>query len=309
MKKVREWIHWRRRRLRFWVNRLRLGWEVHRRGWLVRVTVPARHRRAVRALKFLVAMVGLAVTWLVLPLPWPFVIALLLYVIGEVLERTIFSYAALFVHAMPTFEVDPDNWVGVGFGFARPPGVADGSRDIPMVGMMVTEVEYARRLQGLFLTWTGGQRDDVAGDLRVSIIVMSPTEYVFMAYPNPDRPAARQTFDEARREIRRSSLEDILHEHHGMVVLGKRCMIGPGSYFPQFRRRWRPGVPTLFGFGFYLPPFGEARWADDPPPIVAHGFSIRDRRDLTRRDWEHGVVGAFEVDGTWQGPPEQEPRA
>lgn len=299
-------LYWRRRRLSLWVNRLRLGYGVQRRGWLVQVTIPNRHRRTVRIAKIAVAVIGLATSWPYLPPPWPFAVALLLYVIGEVLERTIFSYAALFIHALPTFEVDPDKWVGVGFGFARPSGAADSTRDIQMVGMIITDVEYARQLQKLFLIWTRGERDDRAGNFRVSIVVLNPSEYVFMAYPSPERPAARQVFELARQEIRRTSLEDILHEHHGMVVLGKRCVIGPSSYFPQFRRQWRPGVPILFGF--YLPPFDEARWADELPSIIMHGFSIRDKRDLTRRDWEYITVGAFQVGGAWQGPPEQAPR-
>lgn len=299
---AREALHHYRRRMRLWLNRLHLGYSVQRRGWRFQVIVPVGRRSAVLYLKYLFTVIGLVSAFIFFQTVWhAFGFGLLVYLVSMVLEKTVFAHAAFFIHALPTFEIDPDKWFGVGFGYARPP---DGSPDIPMVGMMVADVEYARKLEGLFLTWTGGGRRDEARNLRISVVVTGPTEYIFLCYPNPNRPAARRVFDRTRRGLRQSSLEDVLLEFHGMVVLGKRCRIMAGSYFPEFRRRYRSGVPVWFGF--LLPPFDEAQWTSDPAPFIVFDFSIKDKASLTRRDFEYDAVGAFEVGGRWQGPPGQE---
>jgi len=168
--------------------------------------------------------------------------------------------------------------------------------------MMVADVEYATKLEELFLSWTHGERRDEAKNLRISVVVTRPTEYIFLCHPSPSRPAAKAVFDKARHELRQSSLEDVVTEFHGLFVLGKRCRIAAGSYFPEFRRRYSAGTPVMFGF--FLPPFDEARFSPDPAPFIVFDFSINDRSSLTRRDFEYDVVGAFEVGGKWQGPPE-----
>jgi len=251
-------------------------------------------------LKILFTVIGLISGFFLFPSAWhAFAFGLLIYAITHFLEKTVFAHGAFFIHALPTFELDPDKWLGVGFGYARPP---DGSPDIPMVSMMVADLEYARKLEELFLTWTHGERRDEAKNLRISVVVMGPTEYIFLCHPSTDRPTARLVFDRARHELRQSSLEDVLTEFHGMIVLGKRCRIGPGSYFPEFRRRYSPDVPVLFGF--LLPPFDETSFSQEPTPFIVFNFSIKDRESLTRRDLEYDSVGAFEVGGRWQGPPE-----
>jgi hypothetical protein len=208
----------------------------------------------------------------------------------------------VFIHALPTFELDPDKWRGVGFGYARPPG---GPVDIPFVGMILTEKGLAKDLSELFLAWTEGEFQDEAKNLRISVVVLSPREYVFMCYPNPQRPVAKKWFDRARRELRETSLEDVLIEHHGMFVLGKRCVVLRTSYFPEFRRRLLPGTPVMFGF--FLPPFAQVRLAPDTATFVVHDFVIKDKADLTQKDLEFEAIGAFEVGGEWQGPPDLAP--
>ncbi|MEE9612520.1 MAG: hypothetical protein V3W19_14800 [Desulfatiglandales bacterium] len=231
---------------------------------------------------------------------YAFGFGLIVFLISLLLEKTIFAHLVIFLHPLPTFKVDPYKWLGVGFGYyARPPG---GPADIPLVSMMVADVDYARKLEGLFLSWTNGKHRDEEKNLRISIVVTGPREYIFLCHPSLERQAAKCVFDEARKELRQTSLEDVIIESHGLIVLGKRCPLSPDSYFPEFRRRYSPDTPVMFDFT--IPPFDKMRRCPGVSTFIVFDFSIKEKSALTRRDFEYDAIRDFEVGGEWQGPPE-----
>jgi hypothetical protein len=301
LNQLRETLYGHRRRAMLWFNRQRFGFGVRRRSRFFQVVVPDRHQKKVRYLKYFFAGVGLLSAFVVFQSVWyAFGFSLGLFFISLLLERTIFAHPAMFLHALPATGLDPDKWFGVSFGYARPPG---GPVDIPLVGMMVADVDYAKKLERLFLSWTNGEYEDEKKNLRISVVVTGPREYIFLCHPSLKRPVAKRFFDGARKELRQTSLEDLIIECHGMIVLGKRCRLSPDSYFPEFRRRYSSGTPVMFGF--YIPPFDEVRLCPGVSTFIIFDFSIKEKSALTRRDFEYDAIGDFEVGGKWQGPTEQ----
>ena len=140
-------------------------------------------------------------------------------------------HPTVFIHALPNFEVDNNKWVGVGFGYASPP---NREYDIPLVSMMITDLDYAKKIESLFLQWTGGLYKDEDKNVQIRIVATKPDEYIFLCYPNPKRPLAKDFFDQVKQELRQTSLEDEIGEGHITFVLGKKCSVGPSSYFPQY---------------------------------------------------------------------------
>ena len=172
--------------------------------------------------------------------------------------------------------------------------------------MMVTDLEYAKKLTSLFLSWTGGKYHDKDKNIRVTVVVTNPKEYIFFFYPNPKRPIASRFFQSARDKLRQKSLSDEIGEHHVTLVLGKRCSVGPKSYFPQFRERYRNGIPVMFDF--VLPPYGTPRSAPEIHSLILFDFQIKDKSELTRKDFVYEMVEGYQkIKGRWQGPPELEP--
>lgn len=286
------------RRLQLRLNRFRSEYQLRRKDKFIKVVIPERHRRKLRLLKYLFTAVGMLSAFVIFVSVWvAFLFGFAVYLISLLLERTAFAHPYAFIHPLPDFELDPEKWVGIGFGYATPP---NSEYDIPLVSMMVTDLEYAKKLAGLFLEWTGGSYEDESKNVQIVIVATNPREYIFLCYPSPKRPVAQRFFQSARDTLRNSSLEDEVAEHHLALVLGKRCKVGKDSYFPEFRRRYRSGVPVEFGF--ILPPFSQPKTTHELPPFVFFDFSIKDKSELTRKDFAYDAIWSLKRGGKWQGP-------
>jgi hypothetical protein len=297
-------IHKTKRKIRFLFNRLRTFLTFKRHEGRLYATIPERFRKPVSYLKYIFTAIGLlSALYVFSSVLIGFLFGLGIFALTSFLERIAFRHSYLFVHPLPNFDLDNEKWVGCGFGYAVPPS---SSEQIPLVSMMVTDLEYAKKLQSLFLAWTGGNRADKEKNIQVTVVITKPDEYIFLFYPNPKRPIAQKFFQSAKDKLRQKSLTDEIGEHHMTLVLGKRCHLGPNSYFLEFRRRFKNGTPVMFEF--VLPPFDDPRPTPDVPSLLLFDFSIKDKRELTRKDFVYEVVDGYKMGGKWQGPKELEPR-
>ncbi|MDD5626757.1 MAG: hypothetical protein PHW01_01955 [Patescibacteria group bacterium] len=135
--------------------------------------------------------------------------------------------------------------------------------------------------------------------MQIIVVVTKPNEYIFLCYPSPKRPIAQNFFQSARDKLRNSSLVDEVTEHHLTLVLGKRCEVGKDSYFPKFRSRYRSGIPVAFEF--VLPPFDQPKPTPEIPAFIFFDFSIKDKSELTRKDFAYDAIWSFKRGGKWQG--------
>lgn len=303
--KLKEKIYKVKRRITLWLNRLRSNYVIKKENGRVRAVIPEHYRKIVTYIKYFFTAVGVLSGLVVFSsIPISFGFGVLVFVISSMLELIVFRHSHLFVHSLPNFDLDNDKWVGCGFGYVIP---ADSEDQIPLVSIMITDLEYAKKLSSLFLSWTGGEYQDKDKNIQVTVVVIKPEEYIFFLYPNPKRPIASRFFQSARDKLRNKSLSDEVGEHHIALVLGKRCFAGSTSYFSQFRNRYRNGIPVMFDF--ILPPFDNTPCATVAiPSFVLFDFQIKEKNELTRRDFVYEMVERYQkIKGKWQGPPEMEP--
>lgn len=286
------------RRLQLALNRLRFEFQLRRKNNRFKIIIPERHRDKIKFLKYATTIIALFSSFLIFSSVWvTFFIGLIIYLVSLLLEKTSFVHPHLFIHALPDFELDSNKWLGCGFGYIKSP---NGDQVIPLVSMMITDLDYAKKIASLFLKWTGGEYADKDKNIQIIVVVTSPNEYIFLCYPNPKRPLARKFFQSARDRLRNKSLEDEVSEQHMTLILGKRCELGKNSYFPQFRARHRAGIPVAFDF--VLPPFDTPSVTRDIPAFTFFDFTIKDKSELTRKDLAFDAVRSFRHGGTWQGP-------
>lgn len=292
-----------RRRITLFLNRIRASYQVRKNGKFFRIIIPNQHRNKVRSLKYIFTTVGLLSAFIVFGSVFTaFLFGLAIYLVTLIIEKTVFMHPVMFIHALPDFEIDSNKWLGAGFGYATSP---NGGNDIPLVSMIITDLDYAKKIASLFLTWTNNSYKDEEKNVQIRIITTKPNEYIFFCYPNPKRPIAKNFFEKEKQELRQSSLEDEVAEEHVIFILGKRCSVGDTSYFPQFKRRYREGVPVMFEF--ILPPFENPQPTHEIPHFVFFDFAIKDKSDLTRKDFTYDAIYSFEHGGEWQGPEHLNP--
>jgi|GEM_PF-2630414 len=302
--KLKERIYKIKRRATLRMNRFRANYGLKKKRGRVQIVMPEYRRKTITYIKYFFTGVGLLSGLIMFSsVLIGFGFGVLIFAVSSILELIVFRHSYLFIHPLPSFDLDNDKWVGCGFGYVVPSNSTD---QIPLVSMMVTDLEYAKKLTSLFLAWTGGEYHDKDKNIQVTIVVTKPKEYIFFFYPNPKRPIASRFFQSARDKLRQRSLSDEIGEHHVSLVLGKRCSVGPTSYFLKFRERYRNGIPVMFDF--VLPPYDTPHAAPDIHPFILFDFQIKDKNELTRKDLVYGMIEGYQkIKGKWQGPPELAP--
>lgn len=276
-----------KQRLILWSNRLRFDIMVRKKGWFIQVVLHERFKSIVRTIKIVLTLIGLVSAFFTFQSVFVgFVFGLAIYLLSTFFEKLVFSYNSLYVHSLPDFEIEPDKWLGAFFGFAEDP---KNPGHIPMVGWIMADTEYAKRVHSLLLQWSYGKLKDEENNIRASVIVDGSAEYIFFCYPNMDRKTATKFYEEVEKERKVTSLTDIHHKHMALLIFGKRCQITANSYFPTFRNRYQDGVPYLFR----LVVLGEDGQPQEIPGLadfVLFNLKIKDRAQLDRKDIEYDLL-------------------
>src|SRR3989344_3393666 len=295
--KILEKFYKTRRKFTLWLNGLRSNYSLKKAANKAYFLIPHHHRKKITFLKYSFTVMGLLSAFFVFSsLAIGFVFGLIIFIASGLLERVAFRHPYLFVHPFPDFDLQTEKWVGCGFGYYATPG----GEHIPLVSMVLTDVEYAKNLARLFLSWTGGKYVDEAKNIKVSVVVLKNDKYTFFFGPSLKRPIAQRFFQSQKDKLRQVSLTDEVAEHQASLILGKRCHIGPNSYFKEFRSRYLEGVPVMFEF--VLPPYNNPQTIKELPKFVLFDVQIKNKEELTRKDMAYDLVDNYERGGKWQGP-------
>ena len=137
--------------------------------------------------------------------------------------------------------------------------------------------------------WTGGETKDEDGNVCLSAIVLNSKEYVFLCYPNVERESVKEFHRQVEDKRKEDSLTDTHLPLFALTIIGKKCEIGAGSYFPTFREKFQEGVPVLFQI--CMPEErGGVRSVDGVDDFVIFNLKIKDKEALTRKDLEYDYM-------------------
>lgn len=276
-----------KQRLILWSNRLRFDINVQRKGRFAQVIFPERFKSFVRTIKIVLTLIGLTSAFFFFQSVFvSFLFGLVIYLLITAFDKLVFSYNSLYVHLLPDFEIEPEKWLGAFFGYAEDPR---NTGHIPMVGLVMSDPEYARKVHSLLLRWSYGKLKDEENNICVSVIVENNNEYIFFCYPNMERETATHFYKYVEKVRKKKSLTDVHHKQMTMQIFGKRCQITANSYFPTFREIYKEGVPYLFQMA--VP-------GDDGQPheiaglddFIFFNLKIKDRGELDRKDIEYDLL-------------------
>lgn len=265
-----------------WRNRLHFQISARRKGWRFELVLHESIKPVVSAIKVVLTLVGLFSAFVAFQNVFvSFFFGLLVYAISTAFERAVFTYNSFFVQPLPNFTVEPDKWLGAFFGYAE---TADRSDQIPIIGWIMSDADYARKVHNLLLTWSYGRFTDEEMTICASVIV-DGDDYVFFCYPSLMRKDVQAFHQEVETERKKISLTDEHSKMFAMLVFGKRCKITRTSYFPEFRKRYCEGVPVLFRLAL---PRSDGQTEEIPglKDFVLFTLKIKDRKELTRKDIE-----------------------
>ncbi|ALO36186.1 hypothetical protein CMT41_16700 [Colwellia sp. MT41] len=269
------------------INKIRLSFQLEMTESFYRVVVHENAKPYIMLLKSLLTLVSLFLAFIVFEKSfYAFVAGLTVYLLITFLEQTIFIYNSFLVMPQLTYEHDPERLLGVSFGVGVNPS---GGPEIPIVGFVVKDEEYAHQMHETLLYWAGGSTHDEAGNVCLSTIVLNPKEYVFLCYPNLESDSVKKHNEGIEKRRKAESLTDVHVPMFALTIIGKRCEIGPQSYFPLFREKHKDGVPVLFQI--CIPgENGGVKSIDGLDDFVLFNLKIRDKDELTRMDIEYDYM-------------------
>jgi hypothetical protein len=278
-----------RKNLYLRLNRFRLSFRITKINGKLRIYIHEKHRRKVRRIKWIFALVGLFISLITLPPLYSFMLAFALFILGLIVEKIFYYYTSLFVHLVPDFEIINDLWVGMSFGYYEPP---DKKLQIPLVGLVFADREYAQKFFMLLKKWNYNSLEDRNNNFVVSIIInKNKEEYFTYIYPNITREGAKKFVSDVESK-RKKTYQDEMHVAlFAFVFTMKRFVILPKSYFPIFRERYNDGVP------YRLEAFIGSEEKADKCEII-QGFTkfnlkIKNREDLSREDIEFDLLRIY----------------
>lgn len=138
-----DFLRKRLKRIKFFFNRIRGEYRIKRQGNSFRVIIPGRHRGKIKFLKYIFTVIGLLSAFVIFSSVWiAFLFGFIVYVVSLTLEKIAFQHEYAFIHPLPDFEIDPNQWLGTGFGHVVTPS---GEYHIPIVSMIVSGLDYAKK--------------------------------------------------------------------------------------------------------------------------------------------------------------------
>ena len=267
-------------------NRIHFLIHLEKTKWFFQLVLNEKYKKSVRVIKYAVAIIGLMSSLFIFPsIIYSFFFAALLFLLQTFIEKTIFSYVSIYVQPLPDFTIEPEKWVGMSFGYAT-----DNQRiyKMPTVGMLINDIDYARKIYRLIRTWNYNERVDKDHNIKMSVILRNEKEYVFFAYPSKERKTVNQFFKSAENKRRKKSLTDVHHQLITQLILGKSCEITRSSYLPMFINDYRP--EQSFYFQILLYKEKTVYRIPELEDMVIHNLKIKKEGELTRHDVEYGII-------------------
>lgn len=265
------------------INKVRLNFRIEKTPKFYRIVIHEKAKPFFMWLKNIFTAISLFAAFYTFDnVFYAFLFGVLVWLVITFIEKTIFIYSSLFVMPQLTFEYDFERLLGVSFGVAIHKGE---SSEIPVVGFVVKDKEYARQMHETLLYWTGGKVRDEEGNICLSSIVLNSEEYIFLCYPNVERKSVTEFHKEVESKRKEESLTDTHLPMFTLTIIGKKCQISAGSYFPTFREKYKKGVPVLFKI--CMPDDKDGiKSIDGIDDFILFNLKIKGKEELTRKDIE-----------------------
>ena len=128
--------------------------------------------------------------------------------------------------------------------------------------------------------------------VALGVVVLPGGGYDFFIYPTLNRSPVKAFHDAVEGERSKGDASSVHHRMVIMQVLRRHFEPSPNSYFPQFRKRYREGVPVMFQL-FLQGPNGQPHQISSLLPMILFGLKIKERNQLTRKDPEYDLLRLF----------------
>lgn len=275
-------------KVQLFLNRLRYNIQIEKDGKLFKIILPERYKNIIKILKYSIIILSLFSSLFTFQSIFvSLVVAIFFYFITTLFEKIIFFYSGLYIPALPDFEIKPEKWLGTQFGIGKIQGKEN--YDVPIVGPVLSDIKYAKKIHSLIFSWTEETYKDSDKNVSMSAIY-EDDNYFFFIYPNLEKKRIEQFHSKLKEEVNKKDPNGVTSLKFMFQVIGRRCNITKRSLFPYFKSKYENGIPILFRFYIKLENSNKTKKIDDLKDFVIYDFKIKNRQELTRKDLEYDLI-------------------
>jgi len=250
--------------------------------WKPRLFLNEKHEKRVKWVLRALTIVGIVTS--VVTLKWYLALSLsiVLVLLDALLENTLFYYTSLYVLAVPDFKWDPDKWLANVFvSFGHP----QDSKSDRIVGLVFSDVEYAKNFFNLLKTWNNGSPENTEDNFFLSFVIDEDTYYVYL-YPNVQKKSVKEMHAKLEKD---NAVRKFGKEHIGLVMQMIICkgFHTTGDFaLGQFVEHQPDGQHFLLG-PFLWSGAGQPKPILEIEPISLIHYKAKTAGELTEDDMEY----------------------
>jgi len=210
-------------------------------------------------------------------------VAVLLLIIEQFFEKTIFEYTSFVLMLLPDFDIDHTQWLTN--GFVIPKNI--DNENLCYIGPTFKDKEYATSFFNYLTKWNWDSLIDDEDIIVVSIILEPNSEYTMYIYSNPNKRNLDKIFKEDAKKKKFSKYGKKQQQLFTQMIFWKKLVYKEDYFIHQFLT-----VQSTKG-RFYFTPSVLPKTPQEPVEflfeyaILKYGFKLKKRSDVNKNDIEY----------------------
>ncbi len=210
-------------------------------------------------------------------------VALLIFVIEQFFERTIFEYTTMVVQPFPDFDIDYSQWKTNGFMVP----MTKNDEDLCYAGPTYVDKDYAIKFFDYIKSWNAGLLDDEEGNIILSFIIEPNEKYTTYLYANHGRKSLDKLFDAAAKKNQLTKYGKRQQQFVMQMIYWHTLDFKAGYYIKRFLDFQTADT------NFYLTPSIIPKQEGQPSEfifdsaILLKGYKLKNRAEVTKHDIEY----------------------
>lgn len=232
----------------------------------------------------ILSFIGIATAFITLDYVTGIIVTLVIFIVEQILERTIFEYTVFFIPKFPDFEIEYDKWLSTGYYVLQAEDrhlLLDGLYSF--MGPLYEDKDYAEKFFTFIKSWNNYAPIDGDNSINISIIIEENSRYTMYFYPNYSQRILDQYFSKYRHRLALEKYGKQQQEFVMQFIFWHRNLT-QGDFFHRFIEDYE--ITGVFYFvPFYLED-GEPKKLDHLKIEKKH-IKIKRRSDLHANEIEN----------------------
>ncbi|MFV8226904.1 hypothetical protein [Christiangramia aquimixticola] len=255
---------------------------VEKRKYFPKLIVHEKYENHVKWFLRIIGIIGIATSFLILPYEIGILLTILITLLEQFLEKTLFEYTIMILQPFPDFKIDYSEWLTNGYVMYRE-NEDENLEKLNYFGPVYKTREYAEKFFNYIRSWNQDSDSDLENNICISFIIEPDTKYSTYLYANPHRKWIQPMFEDYEQKMK---LEKYGKDQQSMLmqmIFWNKLRMKEGMLFTEFIEIQKNRDQ------FYFAPFyidGDNLVLLKELRVLKNTFKFKGRSELTENDSE-----------------------